>query len=139
MTTQAKKPASGKVTLPYTGKEFLESLDDGREIWIYGQRVKKITEHPAFQNTARMIARLYVVIGGIGTIEGPIIGTLLFFALRETMADFGTWYLIVLGALAVVVMVRFPRGLWGYVAQRFDLHLFPVRRRLVSPAEGWRG
>ena len=46
-------------TLPYTGKEFLESLDDGREVWIYGERVKKITEHPAFRNTSRMIARLY--------------------------------------------------------------------------------
>jgi branched-chain amino acid transport system permease protein len=76
-----------------------------------------------------------VVIGGIGTIEGPIIGTLLFFALRETLADFGTWYLIVLGLVAVVVMVRFPRGLWGYLAERFDLHLFPVRRRL-STGEG---
>jgi 4-hydroxyphenylacetate 3-monooxygenase len=46
-------------TLPYTGKEFLDSLDDGREVWIYGERVGKITEHPAFRNTARMIARLY--------------------------------------------------------------------------------
>ena len=46
-------------TLPYTGKEFLDSLDDGREVWIYGERVKKITEHPAFRNTSRMIARLY--------------------------------------------------------------------------------
>ena len=46
-------------TLPYTGKEFLDSLDDGREVWIYGERVKKIAEHPAFRNTARMIARLY--------------------------------------------------------------------------------
>jgi 4-hydroxyphenylacetate 3-monooxygenase len=55
----AKKPAAGTVTLPYTGREYLESLDDGREIWIYGERVKKITEHPAFQNCARMIARLY--------------------------------------------------------------------------------
>src|SRR5215469_10605159 len=45
--------------LPYTGREFLDSLDDGREVWIYGERVKKITEHPAFRNTARMIARLY--------------------------------------------------------------------------------
>jgi 4-hydroxyphenylacetate 3-monooxygenase len=45
--------------LPYTGQEFLDSLDDGREIWIYGERVGRITEHPAFQNTARMIARLY--------------------------------------------------------------------------------
>src|ERR1700756_5200076 len=45
--------------LPYTGKEFLASLDDGREVWIYGERVKKITEHPAFRNSARMLARLY--------------------------------------------------------------------------------
>src|SRR5881409_4447874 len=48
-----------QVTLPYTGKEFLESLDDGREVWIYGERVKNITTHPAFQNCARMLARLY--------------------------------------------------------------------------------
>ena len=79
-----------------------------------------------------------VVIGGIGTIEGPIIGTLLFFLLRESLGDFGTWYLITLGVVAVVVMVRFPRGLWGYVAARFDLHLFPVRRRLALPDDGPR-
>src|SRR6201989_326456 len=45
--------------LPYTGKEFLDSLNDGREVWIYGERVNNITDHPAFRNTARMIARLY--------------------------------------------------------------------------------
>jgi hypothetical protein len=39
--------------LPYTGKEFLDSLDDGREVWIYGERVSNIAEHPAFRNTAR--------------------------------------------------------------------------------------
>ena len=42
-----------------TGDEYLESLRDGREIWIYGERVKDVTTHPAFRNTARMIARLY--------------------------------------------------------------------------------
>ena len=47
------------VTLPYTGREFLESLDDGREVRIYGERVKNITAHPAFRNCARMLARLY--------------------------------------------------------------------------------
>ena len=46
-------------TLPYTGREYLDSLDDGREVWIYGERVKKIAEHPAFRNCARMLARLY--------------------------------------------------------------------------------
>lgn len=45
--------------IPFTGKEYLESLNDGREVWIYGERVKNIVEHPAFRNSARMIARLY--------------------------------------------------------------------------------
>jgi aromatic ring hydroxylase len=44
---------------PYSGKEFLDSLDDGREVWIYGERVKNIAAHPAFRNSARMVARLY--------------------------------------------------------------------------------
>jgi 4-hydroxyphenylacetate 3-monooxygenase len=45
--------------LPYTGKDYLASLDDGREVWIYGKRVENIAEHPAFRNSARMVARLY--------------------------------------------------------------------------------
>ncbi|HEY4041133.1 MAG TPA: 4-hydroxyphenylacetate 3-hydroxylase N-terminal domain-containing protein [Rhodopila sp.] len=44
---------------PMTGADYLASLDDGREVYIYGERVEKVTEHPAFRNTARMIARLY--------------------------------------------------------------------------------
>ena len=44
---------------PLTGAEYLESLRDDREIWIYGERVKDVTTHPAFRNTARMIARMY--------------------------------------------------------------------------------
>jgi 4-hydroxyphenylacetate 3-monooxygenase len=46
-------------TAPFTGAEYLESLRDDREIWIYGERVKDVTTHPAFRNTARMIARMY--------------------------------------------------------------------------------
>ena len=42
-----------------TGREYLESLNDGREIWIYGEKVKDVTKHPAFRNSCRMIARLY--------------------------------------------------------------------------------
>jgi branched-chain amino acid transport system permease protein len=71
-----------------------------------------------------------VVIGGIGTIEGPIIGTLIYFLLQELLSDYGSWYLIGMGLIAVVVMVKWPRGLWGYVQQRFDLRFFPVQRRL---------
>jgi 4-hydroxyphenylacetate 3-monooxygenase len=46
-------------TRPFNGAEYLESIRDGREIWIYGERVKDVTTHPAFRNTVRMIARLY--------------------------------------------------------------------------------
>lgn len=84
--------------------------------------------------TAAMI--FVVVIGGIGTIEGPIVGTLVFFALREALADYGAWYLMILGAVAIAVMVWAPQGLWGVIAARFDLHFFPIQRRvrLVAPA-----
>lgn len=71
-----------------------------------------------------------VVIGGIGTLEGPIIGTLVFFAIRETLADFGTIYLMILGAVAIVVMLKAPKGIWGLIRDRFDLELFPLSYRV---------
>jgi len=53
-------PASAAArTHPFTSQEYMESLRDGREIWIYGERVKDVTTHPAFRNTTRMLARLY--------------------------------------------------------------------------------
>lgn len=62
-----EKPASASVhqgqpptgDRPLSGREFLESLRDSREVWIYGERVKEVTEHPAFRNSARMLARMY--------------------------------------------------------------------------------
>src|SRR5271155_1720959 len=44
---------------PFTSQEFIDSLRDGREIWIYGERVRDVTTHPAFRNTVRMLARQY--------------------------------------------------------------------------------
>ena len=75
-----------------------------------------------------------VVIGGIGTIEGPIVGVLIFWLIQNELAEFGPVYLMLLGALAIVVMLFFPRGVWGTFAERFDLHLFPIRRRLEFTA-----
>jgi len=67
-----------------------------------------------------------LVENGICTAEGPIIGTILFFRLRETLADFETICLMVLGAVAIVVMLKAPKGVWGLVHDRFDLELFPL-------------
>ena len=66
------------------------------------------------------------VIGGVGTIEGPILGTAIFFTLQHTLAQYGAWYLILVGGIAVLVAMYAPRGLWGLFADRFDFHLFPV-------------
>jgi len=74
-----------------------------------------------------------VVIGGIGTIDGPIFGVLDFFLLRSALADYGSWYLMTLGLIAIAVMLFAPRGLWGAISSRTGLHLFPVRRRLAGP------
>lgn len=71
-----------------------------------------------------------VVIGGIGTIEGPIIGTLLYFLLREFLADLGAIYLMILGALAIVIMLAAPKGLWGLLVKRYDFSIFPVGYRV---------
>ncbi len=73
-----------------------------------------------------------VVIGGIGRMEGPIAGTVVFFLLRQLFADLGTWYLIILGGLAVGVMLVTPAGIWGFVEGRLSLQLFPVQRNLQA-------
>jgi branched-chain amino acid transport system permease protein len=72
------------------------------------------------------------VIGGIGRIEGPIIGTVVFFALRQTLADLGAIYLLILGVVAIAVMLKAPKGIWGLIADRFGWQVFPLERRLVT-------
>jgi branched-chain amino acid transport system permease protein len=80
-----------------------------------------------------------VIIGGVGRIEGPIVGTIVFFILREFLSDSGTVYLIILGVLAIAVMLVAPRGIWGLVVERFGVEVFPVQRRLVVPDEASKG
>jgi branched-chain amino acid transport system permease protein len=82
--------------------------------------------------SARMI--FISLIGGLGTIEGPILGTGIFFAIQQTLAQLGAWYLILLGLLAVVVAMYLPRGLWGVVASRLNLQIFPVGYWLHNPS-----
>ena len=99
---------------------------------IYMQKAR-ISPDAAFSVTDWTAYVIFiVVIGGIGTIEGPIVGVLVFFALQTLLADFGSWYLMTLGVLAIVVMLVAPRGLWGLLSERTGLHLFPIRRRLTG-------
>ncbi len=67
-----------------------------------------------------------VVIGGIGTIEGPVVGTIVYFLLREFLADLGSLYLMILGAIAIIIMLVAPKGIWGYISGRWNISLFPT-------------
>jgi branched-chain amino acid transport system permease protein len=71
-----------------------------------------------------------VVIGGIGRMEGPLLGTLVFFLLREFFADWGPWYLMLLGLFAILITLTMPKGIAGVLADRFDIQIFPLRRRV---------
>jgi branched-chain amino acid transport system permease protein len=101
---------------------------------LYFLQTSRISPDAAFSVldwTAYVI--FIVVIGGIGTIEGPIVGAVLFVVLRSFLSGYGPWYLILLGALAIVVMLVAPKGLWGVFAEKTGLQLFPTRRRLLPP------
>jgi branched-chain amino acid transport system permease protein len=75
------------------------------------------------------------VIGGIGRVEGPIVGTIVFFLLRELLADYGSVYLILLGVSAITVMLVAPKGLWGMLADRYDWQVFPLARHVKYRVE----
>ena len=98
---------------------------------IFLQKLRVSPEAGFSVNDWTVVVIFMVVIGGIGTIEGPFIGMLVYIILRELLADYGTFYLMLMGAIAIVVMLKAPGGIWGWVVQRYDLHLFPVGRRLV--------
>jgi branched-chain amino acid transport system permease protein len=76
-----------------------------------------------------------VIIGGIGTIEGPILGTIVYMVLQQTLQSYNAWYLIVLGLVAIAIAIFARRGLWGTVVDRFNIRLFPVGYYLWAPGE----
>ncbi len=76
-----------------------------------------------------------VIIGGLGTIEGPILGTIVFMVLQQKLQSYNAWYLIVLGVVAIAIALFARRGLWGLVVDRFNIRLFPVGYHLWAPGE----
>jgi branched-chain amino acid transport system permease protein len=103
---------------------------------IFLQKLRISPEAGFSINDWTVVVIFMVVIGGIGTIEGPFIGMLVYIILRELLADYGSIYLILMGAIAIAVMLKAPFGIWGWVVQRYDLQLFPLGRRLaLAPSE----
>jgi branched-chain amino acid transport system permease protein len=104
----------------------------GALIFLMKLRVSPDTAFSVNDWTAFVI--FITVIGGIGRIEGPIIGTVIFFVMRQTLSDLGSLYLLIMGAVAIVVMLWAPKGLWGLIAERFGWQALPLQRHLVSNA-----
>jgi branched-chain amino acid transport system permease protein len=115
-----------KVTV-YLATAFLTGIV-GALIYLQKGRISPDAAFSLTDWTAYVL--FIVVIGGIGTIEGPIVGVILFFFLQNALASYGSWYLLLLGALAIATMLFAPRGLWGLVSERTGIELFPVRRVL---------
>ncbi len=84
------------------------------------------------QWTAMMI--FMVLVGGLGTFEGPILGALILFLLQNQFGNGGVWYFIGLGASAVLFALFMPRGIWGTITERFDLRLTPIGYWVRGPA-----
>jgi len=78
------------------------------------------------------------IIGGLGTIEGPIVGTAVFIILQQTLASYNAWYLIILGLVAMFVALFARRGLWGLVDEHLHVRLFPVGYWLRESGSGGR-
>src|SRR4029077_12447462 len=76
-----------------------------------------------------------VIIGGLGTIEGPIIGTVVYMVLQQTLQSYNAWYLIVLGVVAITIALFARRGLWGTIVDKFNIRLFPVGYHLWAPGD----
>jgi branched-chain amino acid transport system permease protein len=99
--------------------------------FIFLQRLR-ISPDAAFSvNDWTAFVIFITVIGGIGRIEGPIVGTIVFFALRQTLADLGTIYLLTLGVVAILVMLMAPKGIWGLIVESFGWQVFPLERSVI--------
>ena len=108
----------------------LAALGAGLAGALYFLSNVRISPDAAFTVNWTAFTIFIVLIGGIGSIEGPIIGALVFWLLNKFFSDYGSWYLVGLGLMAIVVTIRFRKGLWGTLSARFDLHLFPIQRRV---------
>jgi len=110
----------------YIGAAFATALI-GSLIFLMKLRMTPDAAFSVLDWTAYVL--FIVVIGGSGRLEGPFIGTIVFFVLRAFFAAFGPLYLVILGAVAVLVMLFAPAGIWGLITKHTGWEIFPVRRR----------
>ncbi len=106
---------------------------------IYFMAQLRITPGSAFDPMWANLAIFIVMVGGIGSIEGVLIGTLIFFVADRWFGEYGASYFVVLGLMTLAVALYARTGIWGAIARRWDAPWFPIGRRLIDPQQGTKG
>lgn len=70
-----------------------------------------------------------VIIGGIGTLEGPIVGAFLFVLLSQTLAEYFSVSMLILGAIAILVILIAPKGIMGTLQEKLGFEILSPRRK----------
>jgi branched-chain amino acid transport system permease protein len=99
---------------------------------VYYMSALRISPGAGFDPNWTSISIFIVMVGGIGSIEGPLIGAFIYFAADRLFSRYGATYMVVLGLMTLGMALFARTGLWGLWSKRFDAPWFPVRRRLVS-------
>ncbi|ESZ30127.1 branched-chain amino acid ABC transporter permease [Mesorhizobium sp. L2C084A000] len=100
---------------------------------IYFMAQLRITPGSAFDPMWANVAIFIVMVGGIGSIEGVLIGSLIFFIADRWFGEYGATYFVVLGLMTLLVALYARTGIWGLITKRWDAPWFPIRRKLVDP------
>jgi branched-chain amino acid transport system permease protein len=99
---------------------------------VYFMTQGRINPPAAYDPQWANIAIFIVMVGGIGSIEGVLIGALIYFFADRLFGEFGATYLIVLGLLTLVMALYVRGGVWGLICRVVDAPWFPIRRTLLD-------
>jgi branched-chain amino acid transport system permease protein len=113
-------------TAPFTGL-------DGAIITLQKLRVSPPASFSIIDWTVYVI--FIVVTGGIGSFEGPVIGTIVFFLIREYLSKIGVWHFILLGVLSIAVVLIEPSGIWGLIRRFLPTDVIPISRPVRAGKE----
>jgi branched-chain amino acid transport system permease protein len=99
---------------------------------IYFMAQLRITPGSAFDPMWANVAIFIVMVGGIASIEGVLIGSVIFFIADRWFGEYGATYFVVLGLMTLLVALYARTGIWGMISKRCDAPWFPIRRMLVD-------
>jgi len=102
---------------------------------VYFMAQLRINPPSAFDPMWSNVSIFIVMVGGIGTIEGVLIGALIYFIAERYFGEYGASYFVVLGVMTVLVALYARTGIWGMISKHWDAPWFPIRRHLIVERE----